>query len=131
MAGIPQYKKDAVEKYLDQVKILTALATALLITPSLVEFATKKQLTPLEVWLLIVADGLFLAAIVLTYFVYSPIVGGMIHKQYDIRSAQGCSIAQFVCLCVGCILLLLLFLLVFLGDSKPAPNPIILRYLPV
>ena len=75
-------KKFAVDKYLDQVKILTALATALLISPNIVLMLRKSGIQNSQVLqvleqskkFLFIANISFLISIIMTYFVYSSVV---------------------------------------------------------
>jgi len=103
-------KKFIVEKYLDQVKILTALASALFITPSLLQFivkiTTNKSLdtSTVKLWFLL-SNISFLIVVILTYFIYSSVVCFMKKGEFDIeRPLTRCfSIVQFGILVIGCI----------------------------
>jgi len=112
--------KFIVERYLDQVKILTALATTLLITPNLYLSLLEKSVITNHIaavfpgWkiLLLITNVMFLLAILSTYFIYSSVVGSLAEKAADIiyrPFTRIISILQFVFLTAGCIGLLLIF----------------------
>jgi len=111
-------KKYAVEKYLEQVKILTALATALLLPPNAIiafksdgiESAVGALDPGVKIWLLIMNIS-FIAVIIMTYFIYSAIVGHAHDGEYDIYrpAARIFSILQFAGILLGCIALIVLF----------------------
>ena len=87
------HKKYAVEKYLEQVKVLTALATTLLLSPNLI-VALKKptesgalailELKPQLKGVLLTANIAFLVSILLTYLIYSSIVGSAHAGEYNV-----------------------------------------------
>ena len=113
-------KKFAVEKYLDQVKILTALATALLISPNIVLMLRKagsQNDQALQVFehakrLLLAANVSFLVAIVMTYFIYSSVVGCTNEGIYNVYrpSTRIFSLIQLLGIVVGCVALTAFFL---------------------
>ena len=83
-------KKLAVNKYLEQVKILTALSTALLISPSIIQKISIHKESYLEniksiKILMFISNISFLLAIIMTYFIYSSIVGYIDKNRYDIN----------------------------------------------
>ena len=109
-----------VERYLDQVKIITALATTLLITPNLfltlLEKAEIRARIEIAIpgWktLLLITNIMFLLSILSTYFIYSSIVGSLIDSEEDViyrPFTRVVSILQFVFLTAGCIGLLMIF----------------------
>ncbi len=111
-----------VEHYLDQVKIITALATTLMITPNVYltllekdQIRTRIEAT-LPCWrsILLTTNILFLLSIILTYFIYSSIVGSSLTtaaaKDIIYRPfTRFVSITQFVFLVLGCVGLLIIF----------------------
>lgn len=107
--------KDAVDKYLEQIRLVTALASALFISPSLVQvgirLTTNAVISTTDKWLLITSNILFLVAILLTYFVYSSVVGNVQAGIYAINrpATKWFSIAQFAALMFGCIALVIFF----------------------
>lgn len=112
-------KKLAVEKYLDQVKILTALATALLVSPNLVLILrnnNSQSITALAMFeeakiYLLIANVSFLVAIGMTYFIYSSVVGFINDGIYDVYrpATRVFSIIQLLGIIVGCITLVIFF----------------------
>ncbi len=112
-------RKFAVEKYLDQVKILTALATTLLLTPNvLLTLAaaddTRRALdSAFPTWrtVLLHTNVSFLVTIGMTYFIYSSIVGRAEKGQFDVNRplTRIFSLLQFGALCYGCVGLVRLF----------------------
>lgn len=88
-----KYKKEAVKIYLEQIKVLTALASALFITPGfaivLLSLGAGKELSVLSKTLasvtVSISSLLFLTAIFLTYFIYSSIVGRINAGEYSIE----------------------------------------------
>ena len=114
-----EYKKLAVEKYLEQVKILTALATTLLLTPNVLltlgaEAEIRQTLTSqLPQWknVLVVTNIAFMLVILATYFIYSSVVGSADDGKLDVyrTATRVFSIAQFILLIIGCTGLLILF----------------------
>lgn len=115
----PPGPKAAVETYLEQVKIVTALATTLLLTPNVLltleQQATARQslaanLPAWETWL-IAANVAFLSAVILTYFIYATVVGDMDDNKFDVYrpATRWLSLAQLVALLVGCVALFMLF----------------------
>jgi len=109
-----------VERYLDQVKIITALATTLLITPNLfLTILDKPDIithlnTAIPCWetILLITNILFILSILATYLIYSSIVGSLINKDKDLiyrPFTRIISILQFVFLSCGCIGLLVIF----------------------
>ncbi len=106
-----QYSKEAVDKYLEQIKILSALATALLISPNiavaLTKFATESRMTlppELRYWLL-GTNTSFLLTILTSYLIYSSIVGFIADGKYDIyrSGTRVTSLIQVGTMLVGCI----------------------------
>lgn len=116
-------KKFAVEKYLDQVKILTALATTLLISPNLflmLREAIAENSQVMGVWkqaktFLITANISFLVSIIMTYLIYSSVVGSVDEGEYEIYRplTRIFSLIQFAGIVVGCAALLVFFLKIF------------------
>lgn len=117
--GSEDQKKFAVEKYLDQVKILTALATTLLISPNLIVVLHKPGTPTLEVleaypvikMLLFFTNISFLVAIIMTYFIYSSIVGSAYDGQYDVHrpATRVFSAVQLLAVVFGCVMLVMFF----------------------
>lgn len=112
-------KKFAIEKYLDQVKILTALATALLISPNAFLIIRKADAEALQVFesakiFLSVANILFLLSIIMTYFIYSSIVGNVNEGIYDVYrpATRIFSLIQLLGIVVGCVALLIFFFMI-------------------
>ena len=109
-------EKFVVDRYLDQVKILTALATTLLISPNLILSLHEKSNNSndqIMMWLMS-ANISFIITILLTYFIYSSIVGNLVKGSYDIYrpATRAFSLAQFFTLIWGSISLLILFYLI-------------------
>lgn len=109
-------KKFAIEKYLDQVKILTALATALLISPNAFLVIRKANSGVLLVFesakkFLLAANISFIIAVVMTYFIYSSIVGNINKGIYDVYrpATRIFSLIQLIGIIVGCVSLLFFF----------------------
>jgi hypothetical protein len=112
------YQKLTIDKYLDQVKVLTALATTLLITPNLLltvlsdETIRQELEAGLPSWRLVLSltNIAFLLAILLTYFIYSSIVGLLAVSEADIYrpATRIFSILQFLFLTLGCVGLVVL-----------------------
>jgi len=111
-------KKFVVERYLEQIKILSALATALLISPALIQVISGKvysnigrpRMVSLRT-LALVSNISFLLVIILSYLVYSTIVGSVNKGVYDIyrTATRVFSIAQFIALIVGLSFLVAMF----------------------
>lgn len=114
-----EYKKFAVEKYLEQVKILTALATTLLLTPNVLltlskEASVREDLADaLPRWkeVLVGTNVAFILVILATYFIYSSVVGSADTGELNVYrpATRVLSIAQLVLTIVGCVGLLVLF----------------------
>jgi len=109
-------RKFAVEKYLEQVKILTALATALLISPNvflLIRQVNSQTAQILEnaVKFLLIANIAFIVSIILTYFIYSSVVGKVNAGIYDVDrpATRVFSLLQLAGIIVGCVSLLIFF----------------------
>lgn len=109
-----------VERYLDQVKIITALATTLLITPNLFltilnkpEIMTRLALAiPCWKTILLFTNIFFILSILATYFIYSSIVGSLINRENNLiyrPFTRFNSILQFIFLTLGCVGLLIIF----------------------
>jgi hypothetical protein len=116
-------RKLAVERYLDQIKILSALATALLLAPAAIQVisdrtkatvasATELQCTRL---LSLSANVAFLLVILVSYLIYSSLVGEINRGTYDVyrKATRLFSIAQIVILGIGLILLTVVFYRIF------------------
>ena len=113
MGEAAECRKFAVEKYLEQVKIVTTLATTLLVTPNalvaLYPAEEAKGQVPvvlcqgLKPWLL-TANISFALTIVLAYFIYSSVVGFIFQGEYDIHRpmTRVFSLLQLFTLAVGC-----------------------------
>jgi hypothetical protein len=111
--------KFLVEKYLEQVKVLTALSTTLLLTPNILLNIMEKESirtrlsASLPDWkvYLVGTNIVLLIAILLTYFIYSSVIGSVNSGSYDIfrPATRAFSITQFICLIFGGAGLLLLF----------------------
>lgn len=109
-------KRFAVEKYLEQVKVLTALATTLLLTPNVVLVIAGSEATrgaldqALPSWRSVAlhANVAFLVAIGLTYFIYSSLVGQAHEGEFDVYRPMTrlLSLLQFGALVWGCVALL-------------------------
>ncbi|MEM6259951.1 MAG: hypothetical protein AAGI37_16890 [Planctomycetota bacterium] len=117
---LEKHKKDAVDKYLDQVKLLTALATTLLLSPSVVLAIRKSEKevsklifedNPILGYLFLATNIFFVMCIFLTYFVYSSVVGAVDEGVYDVYrpATKYFSISQLICTFCGCITLLFFF----------------------
>jgi hypothetical protein len=113
-------KNFIVEQYLDQVKVITALATTLLITPNLFMTLLEKgdiraQIdASIPAWktLLLITNLMFLLSILSTYFIYSSIVGSLLNNDTDViyrTFTRVMSILQFIFLVLGCFGLLFIF----------------------
>ena len=111
-----EHKKEAVKLYLEQVKILTAIATALFISPGFViaflNFETEANHSFQSSNLALIAgisSSMFLVAILLTYFIYSSLVGRINVGEYNLerKATMRLSIAQFICVIIGCVLYLI------------------------
>jgi hypothetical protein len=109
-----------VERYLDQVKVIAALATTLLITPNLFLTLLEKADIRAQIeaaipaWrlLLLFTDIMFLLSILSTYFIYSSIVGSLLGNETNVIDrpfTRAVSILQFIFLVLGCIGLLFIF----------------------
>jgi len=113
-------KNFIVEQYLDQVKVITALATTLLITPNLFMTLLEKADVRAQIeatvpaWktLLLITNIMFLLSILSTYFIYSSIVGSLLNNDTDViyrTFTRVMSILQFIFLVLGCVGLLFIF----------------------
>jgi hypothetical protein len=111
----------ATEKYLDQVRLLTALASALLISPAILlvllrfsaEFPNLVHEMARATAYLLLSSGSFVGVVVANYFIYSSIVGRLLDDQIDIYrpATRFFSIAQILLLVNGCVFLVLFALL--------------------
>src|SRR6266576_3154777 len=112
-------QKEAVKTYLEQVKVITALATTLLLTPNVLLTLEKQDtartalalnLPNWKCWL-IGGNLAFLLAIILTYFVYATIAGSLDENKFNINrtATRFFSIAQFIALLAGCVALFVIF----------------------
>jgi hypothetical protein len=107
------FQKQTIDKYLDQVKVLTALATTFLITPNLLltilgnEKIKQGLDSSLSSWRLILSltNIAFVLAILSTYFIYSSIVGMLAESEANIYrpATRFFSLLQFLFLILGCI----------------------------
>jgi hypothetical protein len=107
------YKQLAVEKYLEQVKILTALATTLLLTPNILLTILEKEVVRdrldllFQNWrlVLVLTNISFLLVILMTYFIYSSVVGSLYYNSLDIyrKATRVFSLLQFVFMVIGCV----------------------------
>jgi p-aminobenzoyl-glutamate transporter AbgT len=105
------HEKLTIATYLEQVKIVTALATTLLITPTVILTMLTEQSVldriqaHLPPWrdLLLATNIAFLLCILCTYFIYSSVVGQTKEGKHDIyrTATRAFSITQFVLLLLG------------------------------
>jgi branched-subunit amino acid transport protein len=105
------HEKLTIGTYLEQVKIITALATTLLITPTVIlTLLTEPSVLDriqahLPSWrdLLMATNIAFLLCILCTYFIYSSVVGQANEGKLDIyrTATRVSSIAQFALLLIG------------------------------
>jgi len=109
---IERFKLHAVDKYLEQVKILTTLASALLLSPgfvlALLRIREDIGLSDKQLLHATIAVGgssaAFLLTIFFTYFIYSSIAGDLNEGECNIyrEETQRFSIMQFVAVLIGC-----------------------------
>jgi len=114
-----EHEQFTVERYLDQVKILTALATTLLITPNLFLTLLEKAVirerieAAIPYWknVMLFTNIMFLLSILLTYLIYSSIVGQLIDRKVDLYrpATRVFSILQILFIILGCAGLLVIF----------------------
>ena len=86
------YQKYAVEKYIEQVKVLTTLASALLLSPgilaALFSVIGDHNLLPQQkqqvIIAVIISSASSLIAIFFAYFIYSSLIGMIYKNKYDI-----------------------------------------------
>jgi uncharacterized membrane protein len=110
----------ATEKYLDQVKLLTTLATALLVSPSVllavVRFSTEAPSLVADIarasTYLMISSGSFVLVVIATYFIYSSIVGSLLKNKVDLYrpATRWFSLGQLLFVVVGCVFLVLFIL---------------------
>jgi hypothetical protein len=109
---IERFKLHAVDKYLEQVKILTALASALLLSPGFVlallrireDIGLSDKLL-LQATIAVAGSSVaFVLTIFFTYFIYSSIAGDLNEGECNIyrEETQRFSIMQFVAVLIGC-----------------------------
>ena len=109
---IERFKLHAVDKYLEQVKILTALASALLLSPGFVlallrireDIGLSDKLL-LQATIAVAGSSVaFVSTIFFTYFIYSSIAGDLNEGECNIyrEETQRFSIMQFVAVLIGC-----------------------------
>ncbi len=116
-------KKRAVDRYLDQIKILSALATALLLAPSILQVVSQRSGEASHAGggllstrgLALCANISFLLVILLSYLIYSSLVGEIHRGTYNIyRSAtRVLSLAQLALLALGLAVLTVVFFRIF------------------
>jgi len=116
-------RKLAVERYLDQIKILSALATALLLAPAAIQVVSQRTkeatVSSIELQctrlLSLSANVAFLLVIVVSYLIYSSLVGEINRGTYNIYrpATRVFSIAQLVILGIGLVLLTIVFYRIF------------------
>jgi hypothetical protein len=109
---IERFKLHAVDKYLEQVKILTTLASALLLSPGFVlallrireDIGFSDKLL-LQATIAVAGSSVaFVLTIFFTYFIYSSIAGDLNEGECNIyrEETQRFSIMQFVAVLIGC-----------------------------
>jgi hypothetical protein len=115
--------KLAVDRYLDQIKILSALATALLLAPAAIQVISDRlkaaQTNGVGMLntksLALAANVAFLLVIILSYVIYSTLVGEINRGTFNVyRTATRIfSLAQLILLAIGLILLAIVFYRMF------------------
>ena len=107
------YQKYAVEKYIEQVKVLTTLASALLLSPGILaalyrvigdhnlQFQQKQQ----AIVAVIISSVSSLIAIFFAYFIYSSLIGMIYKNKYDIYrpATRFFSLLQFIFVVISCV----------------------------
>ncbi len=105
-------RKLAVDRYLDQIKILSALATALLLAPAIMEVIVQRVPAISSTRLVALAANVaFLLVIVLSYLIYSSLVGEINRGTYDVYrpATRIFSFVQLASLVAGLVLLTIVF----------------------
>ncbi len=107
------YQKHAVEKYIEQVKVLTTLASALLLSPGLLvaifkitgDIRIQPQVKQQVIIAVLISSISSLIAIFLAYFVYSSLIGMIYKNKYDIYrpATRIFSLLHFIFVIVSCI----------------------------
>jgi len=115
--------KLAVDRYLDQIKVLSALATALLLAPAAIQVISDKMKAVQSAGVGILTTKLialyaniaFLLVIVLSYMIYSTLVGEINRGTFNVYrvATRIFSIAQLILLAVGLIFLTIVFYRIF------------------
>ncbi len=106
-------QKYAIEKYIDQVKVLTTLASALLFSPGILatifsltgDMTLSDQVKQQVTIAVLISSGSSLIAILLAYFIYSSLIGMIYHNEYNLYrpTTRILSILQFFLIIISCI----------------------------
>lgn len=112
-----ELEKLAVEKYLEQVRLLTTLASALLVSPAILVAilrfagevpAVAADLQQASVYLFL-SSGFLVLVIITTYLIYSSVVGRLVSGEVDLYrpATRVFSLLQILFLIAGVVFLVL------------------------